>query len=219
MIGQRVIEDEIPRDGANGRDGLRLREAQPFHARCLQERQMDADAGEADGAEHQEAERHHVVGEFGDNQRCELDSDPRVEFAFTMLTLAKHVRYFCDAQLAARAGDEVDQNLESLRRQQRRQRIELGAAKHEETAHRVAQGYAQHPARNLARAAADFLAQRREHFIGTAAEMPAGDNEIEIAAAQFLHHSDQRGFIVLQIGVHHCDEARLARQHTLDARA
>ena len=124
----------------NRRDRLRGAEAERRDTeRELQRHHVDRDAGETHQAEQQEAERHRVVGQLGDDQRDEIERDARIELALAVLALREHERQFGDAQGAARGRHDIEQDLEALRGEPRRQLLEAFAPDHEEAAHRIGQ--------------------------------------------------------------------------------
>jgi hypothetical protein len=75
---------------------------------------MDADAGQADHAEQQEARGNSVVGELCRHQRRKIERDLGIELAFAMLALAESRRQLDRAQAAARRRQNVEQDLEPL---------------------------------------------------------------------------------------------------------
>ena len=180
---------------------------------------MDADAGQSDQAEQQEADGDGVVGQLRHQQRGEIERDLGVDLALAVQTFAKHEWQFGDPQAAMRRRHDVEQDLEPLRRQPRRQRLEAVAPHHEEAAHRVAEIDAEEASRERARPAARAFTVGGQARGGTAGEISAGDDEIDVASAQAVEHGDEQCLVVLQVGVHHGDIIRLARQHAFEARA
>ena len=90
-----------------------------------------------DQAEQQKARRDGVVGELGRQQRGKVERDLAVELAFAMAALVKTRRQLDDAQAARLGRQNVEQNLEALRGNRRRQRLEGVAPHHEMAAHRI----------------------------------------------------------------------------------
>jgi len=74
-----------------------------------------------DHRKQQETQRHHIMRELRQHQAQEIQRHHRVEFALAMQARAERVRNFHDAQIAARGGDDIEQDLEALRRKLRRQ--------------------------------------------------------------------------------------------------
>ena len=121
---------------------------------------------------------------------------------------------------AARGRHDVEQDLEALRGELRRQLLEAVAPHHEEAAHRIAQA-SRRAGGARARSTARLACSRRaldEPGRRAAVDIAARDREIGLAAQLRQHRGEQR-LVVLQVGVHHGDVARLARQHALDAGA
>ena len=92
---------------------------------------------ESDQAEQQEARRNGVVGEFRGHQRGEIERDLGVELAFAVLALAEFDGNSAMRSQPRAGRQDVEQDLEPLRRHCRRQRLERVAPNHEIAAHRV----------------------------------------------------------------------------------
>ena len=93
------------------------------------------------------------------------------------------------------------------------------APDHEEAAHRIAQGDAEQALRQRGReAACVFAARARQSGRRAAGHVAARDREIGVAT-QPVQHGGEQPLVMLQVGVHHGDVARLAGEHALDAGA
>ncbi len=114
---------------------------------------------------------------------------------------------------------DVEQNLEALRRDGCRQRLEGVAADHEITAHRIAQADAEHAPHQGIRPSAQFGAERRQPVRGAAIQVAAGHDEIGIFRTQLAQHGEEQRLVVLQVGVHDGEIARLAAEHAFEAGA
>ena len=133
-----------------------------------------------------------------------------VELALAVLTLAKRGWQFDGAQTAATGRQDVEQDLEALRGQRRRQRFENIAPDHEMTAHRIGEIDPEHQTHQPVRPPADARTLLGKASRRAAVEIAAGDGEIGAPAAQAIEHANEQAFVMLQIGIHHRDVARLA---------
>ena len=178
---------------------------------------MDADAGQSDQAEQQEARRNGVVGELCRHQRGEIERDLGIELALAVLALAEGRWQLDRAQAAARRRQDVEQDLETLRRERRRDRLERIAPDHEMPAHRVGELDAEQETHHRIRSAADAGALLRKAGGGPAIEIAAGHRDIGASGAQGIQHGNEQPLVMLKVGVHHRDVAGLARQHAFEA--
>ena len=77
-------------------------------------------------------------------------------------------------------------------------------------AHRIGEIDPEQQPHQRVRPAADTGALLRKARGGAAIEITAGDGEIGAAAAQTIEHADEQALVVLQVGIHDGDVARLA---------
>src|SRR5690349_18647116 len=98
---------------------------------------MHEQAERTDQAEQHEAERDDVMRQLRKHKAEEIQRDHGVELALTMLPRAEGVGNLHRAQLAVCGGDDVEQDLEALRREVWRQLLEAVAADREEAAHGI----------------------------------------------------------------------------------
>ena len=132
---------------------------------------------------------------------------------------AEGVGNFLDAQLAARGGDDIEQDLEALRRELRRQLLEAIAADHEEAAHGIGDLDPQHALGHFGGERAGAGALPVEAVGAAAFDVAAADHEIGLAALQQRQHLRQLGLVMLQVGVDHRGAGRAGGQDALDAGA
>ncbi len=132
---------------------------------------------------------------------------------------AEAVGNFLHPQRAARGGDDIEQYLEPLRRELRRQLLEAIAADHEEAAHRIGDLHPQHPLGNFGGERAGAGALLVEAVGAAALDIAAADHEIGRAGLQQRQHFRQLRLVMLQVGVDHGDIRRARRQNALDAGA
>ena len=86
-------------------------------------------------------------------------------------------------------------------------------------AHRIAESDAKEPAHQEVGETAGAGPLFRQAGRRAAAKIAARHHEIATAAAQAIEHGDEQTLVVLQIGVHDRDIARLACQHAFEAGA
>ena len=132
---------------------------------------------------------------------------------------AEGVGNFLDAKIAARGGDDIEQDLETLGRELRRQLLELVPADHEEAAHGIGDLDPQHAFCDFGgeRAGAGALLVKT---VGAAAfDIAAADHEIGLAALQQRQHFRKLRLVMLQVGVDDRGKGRARCQNALDAGA
>ena len=126
---------------------------------------------------------------------------------------------FLDPQFAARGGDDIEQDLEALGGELRRQLLEAIAADHEEAAHGIGDLDPQHALGDFGGELAGACPLLVKTVGAAAFDIAAADHEIELAALQQRQHLRQLGFVMLQIGVDHRGTGRARGQDALDAGA
>ena len=149
---------------------------------------MHEQAGRPDHRKQQETQRHHVAGEFREHEPEEIQRHRRVEFALAVQPRTEPVGNFLDAQIAARGGDDIEQDLEALGGELRRQLFEAIPADHEEAAHGIGDLDPQH-------AFGDFSCKRADagpllvKTLGAAArDIAAADHEVGLSTLQQRQH-------------------------------
>ena len=83
--------------------------------------QMDDQADAADQREQHEPRRQHAAAGVMGDEAEEVEADQRRQFRFARRARPEHVGDFDDLQSVARGQDEIDQDLEAVRRQPRRE--------------------------------------------------------------------------------------------------
>ena len=153
--------------------------------------EMDDEADAADQREQHEAGRQHAAARVVGDEAEEIEADERRKFRFARLPLAEHIGRLDDLQLAGRGEDEVDEDLEAVRRQTRREPGDDLAPRHEEAAHRVGDVDAGDAAKEPGAEIAELLARRREaagrRFVGDA----RADGEVAFARGERRVHFRQ----------------------------
>ena len=172
-----------------------------------------------DHRKQQKPQRHHVVGEFCEHEPEEIQRYHGIEFALAVQPRAERVGDFLDAKRAVGGCHHIEQDLESLRRQLRREFLEALAADHEEAAHGIGNLDPQHTLGHLGRERAGASPLTVETIRAAALDVAAADHEIEFATLQQREHFRQLRLVVLQIGVDHRRVWRTRGQDALDAGA
>jgi hypothetical protein len=105
---------------------------------------------------------------------------------------------------------QVEQDLETHARNAGTHAAQEGlVGDHEESAHRVAQVGLQHQLRQPCRGAAHRGARSVLALDATAVDIAAAEDDIDFGLVhEDAQHGRQLGFVVLQIGVHHCNDRR-----------
>ncbi len=134
-----------------------------------------------------------------------------------MQARAEHIRNFFCPQRAARSGDHIEQDLEALGREVRRELFELVAADHEEAAHRIGNLNAQQDPRQRGGELAEAEALLIETVSAAAVDIAAADHNISLAPLDQAEHLRQLRFVVLHIAVDDGGARRARREHALDA--
>ncbi len=141
-----------------------------------------------------------------------------VSFDSPAVAFAKSVGNLDDAQLPARRQDHVDQDLEAVRRQSRRQPRDDVAPDHEKAAHRVGDARAGDPVEEPPAEVAELLPRRRQAALRPVAH-PRADREIAGAGFELAVHLRQDRLVVLQVAVDHRDIIGARGHPALDHRA
>ncbi|GCC47364.1 hypothetical protein chiPu_0031656, partial [Chiloscyllium punctatum] len=177
-VGQEIVEDEVAGHRHDRTGGLGLREwrLEQFQ-RDEQHREMHQQAEPADRGEQDEAQRDQVVGQFRQHEAEEVERNHRVELALAMLAGAESVGNLDGAQLALRRRDDVEQDLEALGRELRRELLEAVPADHEEAAHGIGDLDLQRAARDLGGEGAGAGALLVEAVGLVALDVAAADHE------------------------------------------
>ena len=126
---------------------------------------------------------------------------------------------FLDPQRATRGGDDVEQDLESLRGELRRELLEAIAADHEEAAHRIGDSDPQHALCHFGGKRTGAGALPVETVGAAALDIAAADHKVEVTGLQQCQHPGELGFVMLQVGVDHRGIGRARRQNALDTGA
>src|ERR1700677_771841 len=108
-----------------------------------------------------------------------------------MGTRGKNVGYFNDAEAASRSDDDVEQELESLRRQLLGNGLETIAPHHKEAAQGIGQRNATQVLREGGRKAADCITPLTKSSGVAAHNITAADDEIRAPRSQRLEHAYQ----------------------------
>ena len=182
---------------------------------------MDADAGQADQAEQQEARRDGVVGELCRHQRRKIERDLGIELAFAVLALAEG-RWQLDVRRLPRAVARMSSRIlkpcestataRGLRSASRRimKWPLIGSVRSMPSKRRT----------SVFEPAADARALFRKPGGRPAIEIAARHGHIGASRAQRLRASaTSNRLVMLKVGVHHGHVAGLARQHALEAGA
>ena len=136
-----------------------------------------------------------------------------------MLARAEGEGNFDRPQLALRRGHDIEQDLEALGGELRRQLLEAVAADHEEAAHGIGDLDLQHAPGNLGCQRACTGALLVEAVGAAALDIAAADHEFRLTALQQGDHLRQLRFVVLQIGVHDRRIGGARGKNALDAGA
>ncbi len=162
---------------------------------------MHEQADRADHRKQQEAQRNHVVGQLCQHEPKEIQRHHGIELALAMQPRAEGIGNFLDVKIASGGCDNIQQDLETLRRELRRQLLEAVPPDHEEAAHGIGDLDPQH-------ALGDFGGQRTcpgpllVKAVGAAAfDIAAADHEIGLATLQQGQHDRQLRLVVLQVGI------------------
>ena len=134
-----------------------------------------------------------------------------------MLARTESKGNFDGAQLALRGRNEIEQDLEALDRELRRQFLEAVAADHEEAAHGIGDLDLEGASGDLSCKLTGPCPLLVETVGAAALDIAAADHEFRLAAPQQLDHLRQLRFVMLQIGV---DDSRIGAargQNALDA--
>ena len=126
---------------------------------------------------------------------------------------------FDRAQLSPSGRDYIEQDLEALRRELRRQLLEAIAADHEEAAHGIGNADAEHALGEFGRERAGAGALLVETVGAAALDVTAADHKLSLPALQERQHLRQLRLVVLQVGIHHGRIGRARCQNTFDAGA
>ena len=132
---------------------------------------------------------------------------------------AEGVGHLGDPQIAARRRHHVEQDLEALDRELRRQLFETIAADHEEAAHRVGDLDAQHALRDGGGELAGAEPLAVETVGAAAVDVAAADHQFGGARFDQAEHLRQLRFVMLQVAVDHRRAGRAGGQHAFDAGA
>ncbi len=180
---------------------------------------MHQEAEPADRGEQDEAQRDQVIGQLRQHQAEEIERDHGIELALAMLASTELVGNLDGTQLALRGRHHVEQDLEALGRELRRELLETVAADHEKAAHGIGDLDLQRAARDLGgeRTGAGTLLVEAVGLV--ALDIAAADHEVGLAALQQRQHLRELGLVMLQIGVHHGGIGRARGQDALDAGA
>src|SRR5438105_14755597 len=111
---------------------------------------------------------------------------------------AETVGNFDRAQLAASGRNDIEQDLEALRRELRRQLLEAIAADHEEAAHGIGNADAEHAPGDLGRERAGAGALFVETLRAAPLDISAADHKLSLPALQERQHLRQLRLVVLQ---------------------
>src|SRR5258706_10356387 len=219
-IGKKIVQDEIAGHGQQRAAGLRFRKRQiEDFERDEQRGQMHEQAGRSDHRKQQEAQRHHIAGQLRQHQPQEIQRHHRIEFAFTVQPRAEAVGNFLDPQIAVRGGDEIEQNLEALGGELRRQLFEAIPADHEEAAHWIGDLDPQHALGHFGckRTGAGPLLVKT---VGAAAlDIAAAYHKVGFATLQQRQHDRQLRLVMLQVGIDDGGAGRARCQNALDTGA
>ena len=145
---------------------------------------MHDEARRADEAEQDEAQRDHVARELCQHEAEEIQRHHGIELALAMQPRAESEGHFHGAQFAPGGGDDVEQDLEALRRKLRRELLEAVAADRKETAHGIGNLDAQRPLGDAGSKGADAGALLVETLGAAALDVAATDHELGLAALQ-----------------------------------
>jgi len=169
-------------------------------------------------AKSKKTQRHHVVGQLRKHQPQEIQRYHGIELALTVEARAESVWYLFDAEISSRRGDDIQQDLEPLRRKLRREFFEAVAAHHEEAAHRIGNLDPQYALCNFSGESAGARPLLVETLGAAAGDIAAADQEIRMVGLQQFQHLGQLALIVLQVGINHCRAGCARCQNALDAR-
>src|SRR4029077_4551686 len=137
------------------------------------------------------------------HQSQEIQRYHGIELALAVQARAERVGNFLDPQTAAGAGDDIEQNLETLRGKLRSQLLKAVPADHEEAAHGIGDLHAQQAPGGFGRERARPCPLLVEAFGAAALDVAAADHKIEVAALQEREHFRKLGLVVLQVGIYH----------------
>jgi hypothetical protein len=149
---------------------------------------MHEQAGGPDHCKQEEAQRHHVAGEFRQHEPQEIQRHRRIELALAMQPRTERVGNFLDAQIAARGGNDIKQDLEALRGELRRQLFEAIAANHEEAAHGIGDLDAQHSPGDFGGKGADAGPLLVETICAAARDIATADHKVGFSTLQQRQH-------------------------------
>ena len=136
-----------------------------------------------------------------------------------MQTRAEAVGNFLHAQIAPRGGDEIEQDLETLRRELRGQFFEAVAPDHEKAAHGIGDPDPQHALCYFSCDRAGARALLIETLGAAAFDVTAAHHEVGSADIQQAEHFRQLGLVMLQVGIDHGGARGARGQNAFDAGA
>ena len=216
-IRQQVVQPEVEDHRDDGRDRLCVREPDLCGAKRGEHGHVDEHAGTADQREGEEADRNVSADRLLRQQHPEVPDHQAVELALAVQALPERIGDFRHAQDRGRRGDDVEQNLEALPGQPAHARVERVCPDHEEPTHRIADLLPAHDAAQ-ARGHSTHESPRLVPLADRAAlRIAGGDHQLRPLDLQGSQHCRDPAFVVLQIGVHHHEHRRGAREHSLDA--
>ena len=136
-----------------------------------------------------------------------------------MESRAERIGHLDGLQLATGGRDDVEQDLEALRRKRRRELLKAVAADHEKAAHGIGDLDAQHALCHFRRKGAGAGPVLIETIGAAALDIAAADHELGGAALQQRQHLWQLRLVMLKVGIHHRGIGRAGGEDALDAGA
>ena len=180
---------------------------------------MDDQADAADQGEQHEADRQQPAGRVVSDQAEEVEPDQRRQLRLAGLPRPEDIGDFDDLQPSGGRQHDVDQDLEPVGRQPRRQPGDDRPADHEEAAHRIADRRAGELTEAPGAELAEPLARRRQAARRIGVGDPRADRQIAFAGDERFVHLRQDLLVMLQVAVDHRDEVGARRQPAFDHRA
>ena len=220
-IGDLVVKNEIARHGDQGCDKLRcseIRGSGPEPERS-QRRNVDDKANRAHEREQHEPDRQQAAARVVGDKAKKIEADQWRQFRFAGDSLAKAVWRLDDLQLVACAQDDVDQDLEAVRRQPRREASDDVTADHEKPAHRIRDLRAHGPAKEPGAEIAEPPARRRQAAAFGLDADPRADRKVPLAPRQRSVHIGKDRFVMLKIAVDDRHEVGARGHPAFDDRA
>ena len=219
-VSQRIVQEEVAHHGdgdGNGLPGDKIRTHQT--QRQLEHQQMHQHAKATNCRERHQTRGHKAADGFVGQQHQVIPRHAVVQLALASQPVAKLIGQLFHAQRCFGGCHQVHQNLKTDAGQPVHRGFKCAAANHEKPAHRVFKFDAQHALAQRRGQAADLLPRAVPARHTAAFHVAGAHHQVKRLVLQRVQHFGQQGFVMLQVGINHCQAIRSAGEHAFDTGA